>query len=292
MNPGPVQKRVILWILISLVVMLFFNHSFWSGFAGAFSCDFIFGRHHAAPYGMLVICALFLISRRADLKKEMAFRLNKKDWPFIAAGPALIAPAILLPADDQSILLKPALALAGSFALVFGKAGRYPVITLGVYIVSTAFPVLVELYADETYAGSMVSTVRAITVMMGLLLSFKGQLISFIPPNGEPVTVAVTSACAGPATMGVFLGIFSLMYLDNPIPGKKAVGLLIFGIAGTWIQSIIRILVLLEAGIMFGEEALWTAHFWTIYLLFPAWYLIFAAIYLKQAEGMRPGRAV
>jgi hypothetical protein len=82
------------------------------------------------------------------------------------------------------------------------------------------------------------------------------------------------------------------MYLDNPIPAKRAFPILALGIAGTWIQSIIRILILLEAGILFGEEALWTAHFWTIYLLFPAWYLIFAAIYLKQAGGIRLKRAV
>lgn len=285
------QKRIALWLLVSLAVMPAFSKSFWSDFAGAFSYDFIFGRHHAAPYGMLVLCLLFLISKRAALKNEMTLRNDTKDVPFIIGGLALIATAILLPAGEQGVLLKPALVLAGSFALIFGRAARYPLITLGVYIVSTSFPLLVELYAEEAYAGGTVSSVKAITAFMGLPLAFKGQLISFFASTGDPVTVAVTSACAGPATMGVFLGLFALMYLDNPIPAKRTAAVLFLGIAGTWMQSVIRILVLLEAGIQFGEDALWTAHFWTIYLLFPVWYMIFAIIYLKQAGGIRLSRA-
>ncbi len=33
------------------------------------------------------------------------------------------------------------------------------------------------------------------------------------------------------------------------------------------------------------RQALQAAHFWTIYLLFPLWYLLFAAVYFRAAAA-------
>ena len=82
--------------------------------------------------------------------------------------------------------------------------------------------------------------------------------------------------------MGVFIALFVLMTLDMPLPPKKAAGLFLFGIVGTWFQSVIRLVILMLAGYYLGKDALWTAHFWTIYLLFPLWYLFFAYLYFWQ----------
>lgn len=267
--------------------MLMFNSFFWVNLKNMSSYEYIFDQHHAAPYGMLFLCLLFLAGKKNILKEAMVYRGKKKEFTFVISGLILIVAAVSLPANQYFIILKPALAMTGVFAVIFGKASKYPLLILAIYIVSTSFPILVILYAEDGYARSAISAVMAIAGLLGIPLTVDGCLINFLTSAGQSITVAVTAACAGPATMGVFLGLFALMYLDMPIPAPSAVIIFIFGVAGTWIQSIVRILILLEAGIRFGEKVLWTAHFWTIYLLFPAWYLIFVMVYFRQAESER-----
>ena len=67
-----------------------------------------------------------------------------------------------------------------------------------------------------------------------------------------------------------------------PLPRKKAVELLLFGVVGTWFQSFIRLVLLLLVGYYVGEDALWAAHSWSIYVVFPLWYLFFAYTYFQQ----------
>jgi exosortase/archaeosortase family protein len=84
--------------------------------------------------------------------------------------------------------------------------------------------------------------------------------------------------------MGVFIALFALMTLDMPLSPKKAAWLFLFGAVGTWLQNCIRLVFLILVGYYLGENALWKAHFWTIYMLFPLWYLLFAYIYFRQVE--------
>ncbi|MCL4440668.1 MAG: hypothetical protein M1609_08790 [Firmicutes bacterium] len=285
-------KRILLWILISLAVMAVFTGSFWVEFLKMLSFEYILGRHRASSFGMLLLCALFLMGGKKQLKEQTVRRCRKKDLCFILfAGPALLAAAVLLPPEQDYMILKPALALAGAFALVFGQTARIPLLTLMVYSGAIFFPVLVERYFETGYARAALAPAEGLAQLLGLPLAVDGQLAGIVTAEGQPVTVTVTAACAGPATMGVFLGLFALMYLDLPIPVGRALAVLFFGIAGTWAQSIIRILVIMEAGFKLGEKALWAAHFWTIYLLFPAWYLVFALVYLKQAGTGRMSQA-
>jgi len=70
--------------------------------------------------------------------------------------------------------------------------------------------------------------------------------------------------------------------LDTPLRPRKAGYMFLFGVAGTWLQSIIRLIFVVLVGYYLGEQALWTAHSWTIYILFPLWYLFFAYVYFRQ----------
>jgi glycosyltransferase involved in cell wall biosynthesis len=90
--------------------------------------------------------------------------------------------------------------------------------------------------------------------------------------------------------MGVFIAIFALMMLDISLPPRKAGYVFIFGVAGTWVQSFIRLIILLLVGYYRGKAALRTAHFWTIYILFPLWYLIFIYVYFYLYSGGKKPR--
>ena len=85
--------------------------------------------------------------------------------------------------------------------------------------------------------------------------------------------------------MGVFLAIFALMMLDIPLPPRKAAWLFLFGAVGTWFQSLIRLIIIILVGYHLGGDAMWTTHFWSIYILFPLWYLFFAYIYFRQVRA-------
>ncbi len=126
-------------------------------------------------------------------------------------------------------------------------------------------------------------------VLSGLGYPFQsqGQLIRFTSSSGEPILVAITAACAGPATMGVFIALFALMMMDTPLPPGKAGYMFLFGVVGTWFQSFIRLIILMLVGYYLGEDAMWTTHFWTIYILFPLWYLFFVYIYFRQTGSLR-----
>lgn len=276
------QKRFLLWMLISISVLITFDSSFWNSILDMFSYDFIFGEHHASPYGMLVLCGFFLFSKKKEIKEEAVRKGSGKKHFYIACGVVLIAAAVLMPAELDFLILKPAFVLAGAFALVFGRVAKIPLVILMIYTAATTFPMIIANYAETGYAKTAVVPVKAIAWIVGLPLVVNNQLLNLLTSTGDSITVMVTAACAGPTTMGVFLGLFALMHLDMPLSLKRAAAIFAFGVAGTWLQSIIRILIILGMGYNFGEEALWTAHFWTIYILFPVWYLIFALVYFKQ----------
>jgi len=150
---------------------------------------------------------------------------------------------------------------------------------LGISGFSILFPVIVERFAELPYSKTVILPAMWILTWFGYPMESQGQWISFLSSTGEPISALVTAACAGPATMGVFIAIFALMMMDIPLPPRKAGYVFIFGIAGTWVQSFIRLIILLLVGYYRGEAALWTAHYWTIYILFPLWYLIFLYVY-------------
>ena len=87
--------------------------------------------------------------------------------------------------------------------------------------------------------------------------------------------------------MGVFLAIFALMMMDVPLPWKKALPLLIFGILGTMLQNLVRIEAILFSTYWWGWKGLSTVHRSIPFFIFPLWYALFAYIYLKQAGWKR-----
>lgn len=179
------------------------------------------------------------------------------------------------------------LASTGVYAILMGKGIRLPLVLLGIYGFVVAFPRFVEQHIEIPYAMTAIKPLLGILNLFGYQYDSQVQWLRFTAASGEPVSVAITAACAGPTTMAVFLAIFALMMLDMPLPPQKAAYLLAFGVVGTWVQSIIRLVFLLVVGYQWGRDALFTAHSWSIYILFPLWYLLFVYVYFRQAEPSR-----
>jgi len=271
--------RLAVWFVVSLSISLVFFQEFWASIGTMLSPKWIFIQHHAAPWGMLVLCGIGLWLKRKRIYKKMEVRPH---FAFILLGTALVVGAVLMTSTQDFLVFQVLLAVLGGFIALFGKAAKIPAILLGIYGFVIGFPLIIKRLVDLPYAMSAITPLMWIVTGLGYPFQNQGQLVHFTSYSGESISLAVTTGCAGPVTMGVFLAIFILMVLDVPPPPKKATWLFLFGVAGTWLQSVIRLIIVLLVGYYWGEEAVWMAHFWSIYILFPLWYLLFVYIYFRQ----------
>jgi exosortase/archaeosortase family protein len=272
-----VVEKAALCFAVCFTISLVLVHKSLESITTMLSLNYIFGQHHAAPWGVLLLCGIWLWLKREEVLQGMS--AESYSPVFIVLGLVLLAVSLLMPAIEDFLVFQLLLAWLAVFIIFFGKGMLIPTILLGIYGFSISFPLIIERFAELPYSQTIILPAMWILTWFGYPLESQGQWISFLSSTGEPISVLITAACAGPATMGVFIAIFALMMLDIPLPQKKAGYVFIFGIAGTWVQSFIRLIILLLVGYYRGEAALWTAHYWTIYILFPLWYLIFLYVY-------------
>ncbi len=171
----------------------------------------------------------------------------------------------------------------GIFALIFAGAAIIPSILLTIYGFRVAFPILVNKWVGQPSALFVANIVTGFTRMVGVPIANDKVVIHFTNITGKTISTAIVPGCAGYATIGVFVALFALMMLDIRLPLKKAWYVFLIGLAGTWLQNIIRVVVAVAAGYYWGSGALEAMHYNAAYVIFPLWYAVFAYIYLRQA---------
>lgn len=207
----------------------------------------------------------------------------KFSLPFILGGLALLALSIFLPRSDDFLVFLVILGGLGIFTIMFSQASIIPTILLAIYGFSLMFPLLAIRWLGETSAILVTNTVVAITNALGLPIASNGLMLQFDSVSGDTIRTAIVPGCVGYATIGVFIALFSLMMLDIRLPIRKAWWVFLFGLLGTLLQNILRIVVSVAAAYYWGPGALETMHYNLAYVIFPLWYALFAVIYLKQA---------
>lgn len=273
--------KLMAFVALGLAISAVFFRDFWSSLPAMLSPSRIFGQTQASPWGVLALCLLFLWLKREGIWAQMHLRTNPV---YAMPGLVMLAAAILLPYSEDYLVFQVMLAFLGIFTILFGSASRFPAICLTIYVLAVSFPLIVERFAEDAYSRTAITPIMGLITILGLPFRNQGQWLDFVSVGGEQIKVVITAACAGPATMGVFLALFTLMMMDMPLKRPTATWVFFFGVAGTWLQSVIRLIFLLLVGYYFGGKALQTAHIWTIYILFPLWFLLFAWIYLRQVK--------
>ena len=273
-------KKLGIWLLLSLLLTCIFFRDFWTSLPLLLSPAWI-ANFHVAQWGVLVICLVFLWFKRKGVNLQAASGLPSLALRFVV-GVTLVAGAILIPPLQDYLLLKVLLACLGVFVMIFGKGARIPAILVAVFGFSVIFPLAVKHFFEEQYTRGVLIPLMALLKAINYPVQNQGQMVSFTSTGGEYISVNVSLECAGPITMSIFIALYVLMMLDSPQRPGKAIGLFILGVIGTWLQSFLRLIILMVVGYHIGREALWTAHYWSIYVLFPLWYLIFAYIYFRH----------
>ncbi len=210
-------------------------------------------------------------------------QMSSLSLTFMLGGLALLALSIFLPRSNYFLVFLMLLGWLGVFTTLFSRASIIPAILLMIYGFSLVFPLLATRWLGEPSSALVTNVVITINQMLGLPIANYGQVLYFTSASGDAISTAITVDCAGYATMGVFIALFALMMLDIRLPLKRAWYVFLFGLAGTWLQNIIRIEVSVAAGYYWGPGALEATHQNIAYVIFPLWYALFAFIYLKEA---------
>lgn len=234
----------------------------------------------AYPWAILFLCGFFLFAKRKELS-PVSNSLN-----FSISGMIIYLLSFFLLANAPEFeIFRLLLALTGFAFIFFGEAASLPAILLCIYGFGISFPKLVDAYVGMSYA--QFSTKITYSIGSIFIPATQGDaVISMITLSGERLFMIINAACSGSASMSVFLVIFMLMSLDLPLPGRKWAFLLFFGIIGTFLQNIVRLVLLMLVGYYLGPSAIESWESFAGYILFPLWYAIFAYVYLK-AHGVK-----
>ncbi|MCX9025937.1 MAG: archaeosortase/exosortase family protein [Candidatus Methanoperedens sp.] len=231
------------------------------------------------PWAILFLCVFFLFAKRRELAPA-----SNSIFYSISGILIYILSFFMSTAAPEFKIFRLLLALTGLAFIFFGEAASLPALLLCIFGFGISFPKLVDAYAGIAYA--QFSTKIAYSISSLFVPATQGDTtISMITLSGEKLIMIINAACSGSASMSVFLVIFMLMSLDLPLPKRKWALLLFFGIIGTSVQNIARLVLLILAGYYFGHSAVESGESFAGYIIFPMWYAVFAFVYLKQAKN-------
>lgn len=230
------------------------------------------------PWTILFLCTIFLFVKRHEI------HYAKPSFIFALAGVGIVSGSFFLPSVTPEFeIFGLLLTWVGLAFVFFGEGASLPAILLCIYGFGISFPKLVETFAGQQYA--MATTWITYNIAQFFIpIEVAGTIISMVTLQGDNLMVEINVACSGAASLSVFFVIFALMSIDVPLPRKKWVDMLLFGIIGTSIQNILRIVLLLLTGYNFGTSAIQSEESIAGYIIFPLWYALFAFVYLRCAK--------
>jgi len=239
-------------------------------------------------WAVLALCIVWGYMKRTEILDAARTRIDSR-WVlvgilFAGASLGLLYYAAAFAESLPLTLFAIAFVVVAQFAFFFGKASKLPLMLLGVLGIAVVFPALLESAVAAAFPRATAVLCVSTLQLAKVPVTLSGVTVTLNSLMGYNIVVNVDTRCAGSDSLAIFLAIFALMLIDRK-PGNKAVlGLFIFGVVGAYLQNFVRLLALFTAGYYYGANALWAVHDYASYILFPLWFLGFAAIYLKYAR--------
>jgi exosortase/archaeosortase family protein len=283
-----VRTKLFIWFISCLVILALFFSRALQEFYKALSWEYLRSTG-MYPWAVLSLCFLWLYLKRDAISEKMQDKGLIPSPLYILIGILTVVSSLVIAniypiLEISFVLFILLLSFTGLFALFFGKAALIPSILLGVYGFTLAGPLIIARLFEVPFSLLATWFTVGTLKLVGISVSMEGQLVSFLTMSGDSMSVFIDSRCSGSASLTVFIALFILMMLDRRLPSRKATQLFLFGIAGTFLQNILRLVVVILAGHFYGSPALWKTHDYAGYIIFPAWFAIFAYIYLGQAR--------
>ncbi|MFH1773592.1 MAG: archaeosortase/exosortase family protein [Methanobacteriota archaeon] len=273
------NKKLFLWLALTLIFLSLFFKSLWQNIGNLLSPVYI-QEKGVYPWAVLLLCTFWIYIKREEISKKMQAKRI-----FIFIGSAAILTSVAIQFEELPFLVFAFLLCSlGFFFIFFGEAGIIPALLLGVYGFTIAFPVIFSKFFETHYALATVKIVTTILNVLGYPINAEGQIISFLDVSGKSISAFVGAPSSGIASITIFVAIFVLMMLDVTLPARKALYMFLFGLVGTCFQNILRLIILILTGYYYGSAALWKAHDYAGYIIFPAWFAVFVFIYLHVSK--------
>jgi exosortase/archaeosortase family protein len=244
-------------------------------------------------WAVLALCIVWTYIKRADILEASR---KGTDAKWLIFGLLLVGASLVLlfyvsafSASLPLTLFAIGFVIVAQFSLFFGQASKIPLMLLGLFGVAVGFPVVLEnttaFWFPRATAVLCVSTLQS----LGFPVTLNGVTVTLTSLLGYDIVTKVDTRCAGSDSLAIFLAIFGLMVIDRKPQNKLLLGLLIFGVIGTYLQNFVRLLLLFTAGYYYGADALWSVHDYASYVLFPIWFLCFSVIYVRYSR--KPGNS-
>lgn len=280
--PERMQNRIAIWLVLSLLLTFLLLPGFWMNLPLLLSLSYIRDTG-AYPWAVLGLCLLWLFFKREEVIKEIKSRVSHGER---AVGAVIAGSSLFLrnETDLSFLALGVLLIFLGVFTSLFGAASKVPGILLGVYAFAIIFPRVFTAHLEAPYSLITVETVAAVLGLMGYPIYTQGQVISFTSTTGEQLGSYIGAPSSGIASITIFVALFALMHLDFRPPRRKALYLFLIGLLGTSLQNIIRLVLIILAGYHLGYNAMMQVHDYAGYVIFPAWYIVFAYIYVRSFQ--------
>jgi exosortase/archaeosortase family protein len=269
------KNKLLIWLAISIAISILRIH---------------FSQHNivveepfnAHPFVILMLCIAFGWLKKDAILSQMNEDGMLAEPSYMAAGVFITAMSLMMPLSSNLAfaIFTIFLMCIGLFTVFFGEAAYMPSLLLFVYGFSISFPIILDEYLGTQYAlvtTNIVAHVAALFYPVG----FEGQVLSVTNPEGVKDLLYIDVGCSGSASIAIFLTVFALMLLDIRPRKSLIFPLFLFGILGTSVQNILRLVLLIAADYHFGSTVMWQVHDYAGYVLFPAWFTIFIYVYLK-----------
>ncbi|MEE8167797.1 MAG: archaeosortase/exosortase family protein [Candidatus Hydrothermarchaeales archaeon] len=271
-----IRYKLALWLALTLLASLPFG--LWREFR-VFSWRYV-QTQGAYPWAVLLLCFGWLYVKRGEIVEVM---LEEIELRLIPIGLTLLVMSIVLPGSELPFLLSRFLLFSlALFFIFFGRTALLPAILLSIYGFSLTFPLFVQRFLEPRYSLATTWIVSTVMHALGYEFNTQGRIVTFSSKLGETISAFISTPSAGSVSIGIFIVIFALMMLDYRLPARKAMLMFSFGIIGTVFQNILRLVIIMLAGYHYGKDAMWKVHDYAGYVIFPAWFVLFAYVYLKQ----------
>jgi len=248
------DKKLFIWFIVSVAIIS-------GGYFGSLYFQnqiFIPYEFSAHPLVILLLCVAVGWLKRDSIQKEMNHQTMLAEPIYISVGLLVIFISLLMPLSTNPVfvLFKVLLTFVGLFFVFFGAAAYLPSLLLFVYGFSVSFPILLNEFFGIQY--SLITT-SLVARAAGLFypVDFNGQTISTISSSGVQSMIYIDAECSGSASLAIFLTVFSLMMIDIKPRNDRILPLFLFGIIGTSLQNILRLVVLLATNYHFGSDSMW-----------------------------------
>lgn len=177
------------------------------------------------------------------------------------------------------------------------------------FLFSLSFLLLVPVLIERAAAGNAASTVGisayseyllakpvdSMLGMAGITSTIDGVTITFLPAEGDPISLTIATSCSGVYSFAIFTAAFmafvgtEFTHWDSRL--KWFLGL---GILAAYLANLFRMFIIVMVGHYYGSDALLWAHAnvgWLIYMAWIAlfWWLLFRWFFKEQAAEAAQG---